>query len=237
MDIGKAFTFPFEDEDWVKKLIIGAVLMIVPIANFITIGYMLRTLRNVAEGREKPLPEWDQWGDDFMKGLLVVVAGFIYSLPIVLVSVITAILGAVLGSAESQGAQGGVALCTTVLSCLSWLWGLAVALFLPAALVKYVQEGQFGSFFKFAEIWQWIRDNIKNYIIAVLIAIVARIVALVGVIACGIGVLFTTFWATVTTGHLLGQVVAQAAPPAGPAATSYGDYTPPSPTISAGGES
>jgi len=100
MDIGKAFTFPFEDEDWVKKLIIGAVLMIVPIANFITIGYMLRTLRNVAEGREKPLPEWDQWGDDFMKGLLVVVAGFIYSLPIVLVSVITDILGAVLGSAE-----------------------------------------------------------------------------------------------------------------------------------------
>ena len=234
MDIGKAFTFPFDDEDWVKKLIIGAVLLIIPIVNFITFGYMIRTLRNVAEGRAKPLPEWDQWGDDFMKGLLVVVAGFIYSLPIVLVNIITAILGAIAGSTDSSGAQGVVALCTTVLSCLSALWGLAVAIVIPAAVVKYAQEGEFGSFFKFSEIFQWIRDNLRNYIIALLVIIVARILASFGVIACGIGVLFTMFWATVTMGHILGQLVAQANPPAA-AATGYGDYTPPSPPVSGEG--
>ena len=235
MDIGKAFTFPFDDEDWVKKLIIGAVLLIIPIVNFITFGYMIRTLRNVAEGRAKPLPEWDQWGDDFMKGLLVVVAGFIYSLPIVLVNIITAILGAIAGSTDSSGAQGVVALCTTVLSCLSALWGLAVAIVIPAAVVKYAQEGEFGSFFKFSELFQWIRDNLRNYVIALLVIIVARIVASFGVIACGIGVLFTMFWATVTMGHILGQLVAQATPPAA-AATGYGDYTPPSPPVSGEGE-
>jgi hypothetical protein len=231
MDIGKAFTFPVDDEDWVKKLIIGAVLLIIPIVNFITFGYMIRVLRNVAEGRAKPLPEWDQWGDDFMKGLLVVVAGFIYSLPIVLVNIITAILGAIAGSADSQGAQGVVALCTTVLSCLSALWGLAVGIVIPAAVAKFAMEGEFGSFFKFSEIFQWIRDNLKNYIIALLVIIVARILASFGIIACGIGVLFTMFWATVTMGHILGQVVAQANPPAA-AATGYGDYTPPPPTVS-----
>jgi hypothetical protein len=235
MDIGKAFTFPFDDEDWVKKLVIGAVLLIIPIANFITFGYMIRTLRNVAEGQAKPLPEWDQWGDDFMKGLLVVVAAFIYSLPIVLVNVITAILGAVAGSADSQSTQGVMALCTTVLSCLSGLWGLVVGIVIPAAVVKYAEEGEFGSFFKFSEIFQWIRDNLKNYIIALLVIIVARIVASLGVIACGIGVLFTMFWATVTMGHILGQVVAQANPPAA-AAMGYGDYTSPSPTVSGEGE-
>lgn len=236
MDIGKAFTFPFDDEDWVKKLIIGAVLLIIPIVNFITIGYMIRTMRNVAEGRAKPLPEWDQWGDDFMKGLLVAVAGFIYALPIILVNGITAILGAVAGSANSDGVQGVIALCTTVLSCLSALWGLVVGVFIPAAVVKYAQEGEFGSFFKFSEILQWIRDNAKNYIIALLVIIVARILASLGVIACGIGILFTMFWATVIMGHILGQVWAETNPPAAAAATSYGDYTPPSPTVSGEGE-
>lgn len=238
MDIGKAFTFPIDDEDWVKKLIIGAVLLIIPIVNFITFGYMIRVLRNVAEGQEKPLPEWDQWGDDFMKGLLVVVAGFIYSLPIVLANIITAILGAIASSASSDGAQGVMALCTTVLSCLSSLWGLVVAVFIPAAVVKYAMEGEFGSFFKFSEILAWIRDNLKNYIIAVLVIIVARIVASFGIIACGIGILFTMFWATLTMGHILGQLVRETGlGPAAPA-TSYGDYTPPAPTVSdeGGGE-
>ncbi len=236
MDIGKAFTFPFDDEDWVKKLIIGAVLLIIPIVNFITFGYMIRTMRNVAEGRAKPLPEWDQWGDDFMKGLMVVLAAFIYSLPIILVNGLTAILGAIASSANSEGVQGVMALCTTVLSCLSGLWGLVVGIFVPAAVVKYAQEGEFGSFFKFSEIFAWIRDNIKDYIIAVLVIIVARILASLGVIACGIGILFTMFWATVTMGHILGQLWAQTNPPAAAAATGYGDYTPPVPTISDEGE-
>jgi hypothetical protein len=231
MDIGKAFTFPFDDEDWVKKLIIGAVLLIIPIVNFITMGYMIRTLRNVAEGRAKPLPEWDQWSDDFMKGLFVAVAGFIYALPLILVNIITAILSAIAASADAEAVQGVVALCTTVLSCLSWLWSLAVIIVIPAAVVKYAAEGVFGSFFKFSEILQWIRDNLKNYIIALLVIIVAHILAGFGIIACGIGILFTMFWATVIMGNIIGQLVAQATPPAA-AATGYGDYAPPSPTIS-----
>lgn len=230
MDIGKAFTFPLDDEGWVKKLIIGAVLLIIPIVNFIAIGYMIRTLRNVAEGRVKPLPEWDQWGDDFMKGLFVAVAGLIYSLPMILVSIITAILGAIAGAADAQGVQGIVALCITVLSCLSWLWALVMSLFIPAAVVKFAMEGEFGSFFKFSEIQQWIRDNLKSYIIALLVIIAAQIVASFGVIACGIGILFTMFWATVTMGHILGQLVAQTTPPAA-AATGYGNYTPPPPPV------
>ncbi|HHX44072.1 MAG TPA: DUF4013 domain-containing protein [Chloroflexi bacterium] len=237
MDIGKAFTFPFDDQEWVKKLIIGAVLLIIPVVNFIAIGYMIRVMRNVAEGDTRPLPEWDQWGDDFMKGLLVALAGLAYALPILLVNGISAIFGIIASSANSDGVQSVMALCSTALSCLSGLWGLLIAVVIPAAILKYAQEGEFSSFFKFAEIFQWIRDHAKDYIIAVLVIIVARILSGFGVIACGIGVLFTMFWATLTMGHILGQLwAATNPPPAAAAATSYGDYTPPSPTISDEGE-
>jgi len=42
MDIGKTFTYVFEDEDWVKKVLIGGVINLIPIVGFFfTAGYML----------------------------------------------------------------------------------------------------------------------------------------------------------------------------------------------------
>ena len=88
MDIGKSFSYVFDDEDWVKKVAIGGVISIIPIVNFIAVGYSLRALKNVAEGKERPLPEWDEWGDDWVKGLMVTLAGFIYAIPLIALSII-----------------------------------------------------------------------------------------------------------------------------------------------------
>ena len=38
MDISKAFSFQFEDKQWINKLGIGAVISIVPISNFALSG-------------------------------------------------------------------------------------------------------------------------------------------------------------------------------------------------------
>jgi hypothetical protein len=58
MDIGKAFSFPFEDDDWLTKLFLGAVVSIVPILNFAWGGYTVDILRNVIDGVPRPLPAW-----------------------------------------------------------------------------------------------------------------------------------------------------------------------------------
>jgi len=65
MDVGKAFGYVFEDKNWLIKLLIGGILLFIPVVNFIPIGYALTALRNVAEGKESPLPEWDDWGGYF----------------------------------------------------------------------------------------------------------------------------------------------------------------------------
>ena len=33
MDIGKSFSYPFEDKEWISKLGLGAVITIVPVLN------------------------------------------------------------------------------------------------------------------------------------------------------------------------------------------------------------
>ncbi len=216
MDFGKSFTYMFDDPDWLKKLAIGgllALLSIIPIVNIFTwlvvAGYYVRTIRNVASARSLPLPEWDDWGGDWVRGALVFVAGVIFGLP---GTILSALGGSITGlTQQGNGDPNAVAsLCVAGLGCLSALWGLLVAIFLPAATINYAVKGDFGCFFRFGEIWDFIRNNAGNYIIALLLGIVAALVAALGLVACGVGVFFTGFWAALVTAHLLGQVKATA---------------------------
>ncbi len=214
MDIGKAFSYVFDDEDWIKKVVIGGLLGIIPIVNFIVVGYALRLIRNVAEGAERPLPEWDNWGDDFVCGLLVAVAAFLYWLPALIVMGIGSGIGALLGSSSDTGDTA--ALCVTAFQCLGSLWSILVAIVFPSAMLQYVMNGEFGDFFKFGTIIAFIRDNLGNYVIALLVSALANIVAGFGVILCFVGVIFTQFWSYVVMAHLFGQVWREANPPAPP---------------------
>ena len=233
MDIGKSFTYMFDDDKWVEKLVIGALLVlasIIPLVNLFTAlvmaGYTLRLLKNVADGKETPLPEWDDWGGDWIRGLMMVLASLIYSLPIILASGLGALVGALASNAEEVAN-----ICGIGLSCLSGLWGLAMAIVLPAATIMYATEGEFGSFFRFGQIFRFIGDNLGDYIIAILLGAVAQFVASFGVILCVIGVFFTCFWSTLVSSHLLGQVKAGAslavatAAPVAPTEVSYGELT------------
>ena len=231
MDIGKSFTFAFDDEKWVQKLAIGGLLMlatVIPVVNIFTglviLGYSLRVLQNVAEGAEQPLPEWDDWAGDWVKGLMMALAYLVYSIPIILVSGFSWAASAIwaYGAYSDPGvAEVFPRVCLTGVSCLAGLWGLAVAVVFPAAMIKYAAEGEFGSFFRFGEIFRFIGDNFGNYIVAVLLIIVAQFVAGFGVILCAIGVFFTYFWSSLVCSHLLGQVKAEARPAM--ASATYGD--------------
>ncbi len=216
MDIGRAFTYMFDDEEWVEKLVIGGLLVlasVIPIVNLFTglvvVGYTLRILRRVSREEELPLPRWDDWGGDWVRGLMVVLASLIYALPILLLTGFSSVLGAIGGyEASGRALEGLVGVCAAATSCLSALWGLAIAVVFPAAMINYAREEEFASFFHFNEIFRFIGDNLGDYIVAILLLIVARLVAGLGVIACGIGVFFTGFWAALVGVYLLGQVSA-----------------------------
>ena len=218
MDIGKSFTYMFDDEKWVQKLVVGgllALVSIIPLVNIFTMpviaGYGLRLLKNVADGAEEPLPAWDDWGGDWVKGILSILAGVIYAIPIWIVSLFSWIASYLGGYNDPSQAQGFLAFCMVVLSCLSALWGVLIAVVFPAAQIKYATEGQFGSFFRFGDIFGFIRDNLGDYIVAILLTIVAGLVGALGTILCVVGVFFTYFWSLLVGSHLYGQVKAQSA--------------------------
>ncbi|MHB0857453.1 MAG: DUF4013 domain-containing protein [Anaerolineae bacterium] len=233
MNIGKAFRFMFDDEQWVQKLAIGGLLLllsIIPLVNIFTLlviaGYGLRVLRNVAAGREPALPNWDDWGGDFICGVHIGVALLIYSLPGILISGLSSGLNVIGTNSSSTDTRSMVGLCMGALSCLSGLWSLVVGVVFPAALILFAGEGEFTSFFRFGRIFRFIGDNLGNYVLALVMIFVAQLIGSLGVILCIIGVFFTGFWATLVSAHLLGQVKADAYPNAPTIATS-GPNVPP----------
>lgn len=217
MDIGSAFAYMFDDQDWIKKIAIGggitlvaAILtpILIGLALFLPLsGYMLETLKNVRDGRPTPLPEWTNFGDLFSKGLMIFVIYLVYNLPAIILSCVT---GGISVATTNQNIDPDLAstlgFVSACISCLQILVSLLGSAILPAAIIRYAEFGSLGSAFQFAEIFNFIKNNIGDYIIVVLLTWVAGLLGGLGIILCLVGVFFTFFWSILVTANLYGQL-------------------------------
>ncbi len=149
MDYASAFKKPFTD---VKKLIIGILLSILPIINLFATGFMLNAAKNEMK-KKKMLPEWAEWGQLFVKGLLAFVIGFIYAIPVMLIGALLAwptIKGAISGMQVTNVALGGLGAGMVVVAVL----GLLLAYIVPSAILHYISSGRFGDAFKLGSVFK-----------------------------------------------------------------------------------
>jgi len=78
--------------------------------------------------------------------------------------------------------------------------------FVPAALLFVAVEKRFGAAFEFARIWPFIRANVGNYFLAIIVHIIAQHLGGFGIALLCIGVIFTGFWSFLITAHAFAQV-------------------------------
>lgn len=213
MDIGKAFAFVFDDDQWITKILIGAgilllgllfswVLLIPLILAFaILSGYMVEIVRRVIRGDLNELPEWEDWGTLIADGLKSLIIGIVYALPGILISICLGIPGGILSdNGEGIGALFGVAA-----SCLSFLWTIVMLVLLPAAIAFWVARDDLGAAFRFGEIIDFVRNNLATYLVTMVMTLVASIIGSLGSVVCGVGALVTIPYSYMVMGHLYGQ--------------------------------
>jgi hypothetical protein len=226
MDIVKSFTYMLEDDRWVTKLGIGAVLtffswLLVPIP--LLVGYSVAVLRNVRDGYERPLPEWDDWGKLFMDGLFIMIAQFVYTLPFLLLFCVISIgMVASAGMAElSEDLAAASLLATFGLSaCLLLFWYVAILFISPAIMIQYGRTGALGSCFRFGEVIAIVRRNVGDILIAFVAILIVTFVFsaftfVLGSIPC-LGLIISLPLSLVfgpyvmmVSGHLYGQIAAK----------------------------
>lgn len=209
MDFGKAFSFVFEDEEWLKKIGLAGVITLIPIVGqFVIAGWGLEIVRRVIEGDPEPLPDFAEFGDFLVKGLLVFLIGFVFFLPVIIIQGCNAAFIPLLDQGDTA-AETAFGILTSCIVCLTVLYSLVMAFFLPAAVGNYAAKGELSAAFKFRELFQLVKKNFGAYLLVVLGSWIAGLIAGVGVIACVIGVLFTSAYSYAITAHLIGQAYQQ----------------------------
>ncbi len=172
MNYEESIKKPFTD---IGKLVVGIILSIVPIVNWIARGFMLECS---GVGKYKPsknMPDWKNFGDYFVKGFLSYVIAFAYAIPAIVVFLATA--GFALASIVPAfiEANGLAAVTSQEISMyISQNWAellpplaavaplvllslvlLALAMYLyPMAVLNYLKSKKLSKAFDFGVVWR-----------------------------------------------------------------------------------
>jgi hypothetical protein len=203
LDIGRSLTYMFEEEDWIAKFLIavGMVLLSILILPYLILqGYLIEIIRRVGRNQTTVLPAWTNWGDYLKDGLFAALALFVYTIPAILPACCMAFFAAAFTDQQTGELSGFGVLAICCISSLVIILSLLIYLVYFAGLIRYAETGEFASFFQFGRLWAYVRENGSNYAYAILIIVIANIIA-------GFIPILGTAWATLVTGHVLGQVM------------------------------
>lgn len=175
--LGDNLTYMFKEPDWLTKLLVGGLLAMIPVVNFVTAGYGLQVINNLRGDKTPTLPKWgERFGDMWVDGLKLFVIGLIYSIPVWLISLVTGLPAAFLANATDDPngfsvLAGGAAclggLLSLIVGALILFWGLG-------AITNFaVNDGEFGAAFQFGKIWSIVKGNVGKMAMAVVAAVVA----------------------------------------------------------------
>lgn len=231
MDVGRAFTFAFEDPNWLKKLLIGGALLFIPVFGWLVVGgYWMRIIRGAYQGDDTPLPEWDQLGDDFVLGLKGAVALFVWWLPFLVVLLTFVCLSIPFWIAANTNNGAATALFAipsligwTGVSLASVLFQVVMLAIQPLIIGRIAVSGELADGFRAREILREIRLAPIPLLIVVALEYGIRSVTGFGILICIVGLAFTTFAGFVLLSHLYGQlrrVIEEATP------SRYGPFLP-----------
>lgn len=217
MDLQRGVRYPFADARWVGKLLIGALLSLVPILSLAATGYMYDVVRNVVAGRDTPLPEWDNLGDKILRGFLGGVINFLWALPVLVLACPLGIIGSVSGANSPDGnPTGGAAIAMACLGILIALMALALAPLSLVAQARYAVTNDFGAALP-GPVFQQVRSNLGAWITVIaaaigIVLVVSVVAGLLIIVTAGLGaclvfpLLFVFgFYYLLVQGHWMGQ--------------------------------
>jgi len=206
MDIGKSFSFVFEDKKWIEKILIGGVLTLIPILGYILIfGYSVQLVRNVRTHSPEPLPEWDDWGTKIAEGLKLFIIFFLWALPLIILSLIIAIPLSLAGNSDTGNAL--LSILSVCLGCFSFIYVVILSLATPGITIKFAETGEIADGLKIGEIMAFTKEYLGQIIIVIIVTwLVYMIAGLLGSLLCLVGLFFTIFWANLVQYHMIGQI-------------------------------
>lgn len=209
-DLGKAFSFIFDDPQWVSKTIIAALFMLlslVVIGIFVLMGYFIELTQRVIRREQYPLPEWKDVGVKFLVGFKYFVVLIVYMLPVMLLFVPLLVLTMIASVADQSEAFGAFAAVYTfgfMLLIVPYI--LLFTLLTPIITYRFALRGRIGDGLDVGAILGDFKRNWQNTLVVAMITVGLESFAGIGILALFIGIFFTLFYAYAVGGYLYGAL-------------------------------
>ena len=192
--VTEAFAWPAREVEWVSKVVVIGLILLIPIVGTINgLGWMLAALERLRAGQDGLPPAhlgylgrgWRLFVVTVVYGLAIgMIAGLVY-LPAVLIFVHEG-----RGSANAAAVSGAVLLSLLSFS-LATLGTLALNFAMPSIVLATERRGIAGGL-RVLQVVGAARDSLAASLVAGLMLIAASFIGSVGIVACGVGVLFST---------------------------------------------
>jgi Protein of unknown function (DUF4013) len=210
LNYNEAFTFPFRDSRWVEKLLMGVLftflsIFILPIP--VLYGYLIELLQKTSNNEPNPLPEWKDPGIKFLTGLKYFVVLFVYYIPLILV-IILIISAGFLVILTGDKADIPLRSATLIAFLVSFVLPYSLLLYCATPLVatEFANKERISDGFRLGRILKNFSIHWKDVLLTGIVAFALKIASSIGLILFIIGVLFTSFYASLIIFHLYGQI-------------------------------
>ena len=198
----------------IKNLVIGIIIMAIPIVNFLGIGYVLNCA-STSMRRKYALPEWGDWWNLFVRGIVTLVIAIIYMIPIFLVGLL--LLGpAFITAITAYSEAGSIAAALTGLTALGMglivtaIVAVIISVFTSGAMMNFVSKNyKFSAAFEFSKIAK--KAFTGTFFAAWLFSIVYAVIVMIvlGFIPI-VGIFIANFVVAVTVYTILGEAFKKA---------------------------
>ncbi|HBX69530.1 MAG TPA: hypothetical protein DEH25_09155 [Chloroflexi bacterium] len=206
MEFGKSFTYIFEEEDWIMKILLAAVIALIPfVGQLVVAGWGVEITKRAINKDSELLPGWSDFVNYLVKGLVLLLIGFVYMLPVILVQVCSNGF-LIYGQNSGQDSLMTISsIVTACFGCLTFIYAVLAGFLMIAAIGKYADTGEIGAAFRFGEVFASVKAAPAAYFMVLLGGVIAGVIAFVGIVACVIGVFFTAAIANAIIANLEGQ--------------------------------
>jgi hypothetical protein len=188
-----AFVWPVRDPQWAGKVVIIALILLVPIAGQINgLGWMLAALDRLRAGEERLPPA--NFGY-LARGIRLFVVQLVYGLALLLIVAAFYAPAVLVFIREGRGSANlGLISFGLLLNLMSFSVGSLGSLamnFLMPSIVLATDRGGIAGGLRVSDVVRRARASITNTLIAGLMLIAASFIGSLGSLACVVGIIFT----------------------------------------------
>jgi len=192
--IGDAFVWPFRDPDWLGKIAVIGLILLIPIVGGINgLGWMLASIDRLRAGDQRlPPANFDYLG----RGVQLFVVYLVYYLALAAIGLALYLPAIVILSAQGHGSPNallvvlGLALLGLTVGIVT-VGALALTFAMPA-IVLAVDRAGIAEGLRVDRIAARARASLINTLIAGLMLVAAGLVGQLGSVLCLVGVAFTS---------------------------------------------